>query len=248
MEETIGEASGMAPSKIQEPDTTMDTPLSVFKFKKAKKLLGGVEISSVKKWIMMLKKEYQGDTLFRHYCLYRDKEFETVTGIHVFEGFMKGERFVVTRNRMLNNKGFNDFNVLTRLNEEMERIVREGYLRDESQYFIGEPGNPSYFKDPEEQVSEDEEEDNSPEADLKKAAEMLTKKKNTLLSGLNVITKNLTLAHPGQDMDENGNMLVTSPLSPVTKEAIEGVKEESLETVKTSIQSEPISLFTRKKK
>ena len=237
------EASGLAPSRIQEPDNKLDVP--VFKFKKAKKLLGGIEISDVKKWIMMLKKVYQGDTVFVHYCLYRDKEFNTVTGIHVFEGFMKGERFVVQKNRMLNNKGHNDFNVLTRLNDEMERLVKDGYLRDESQYISGEPGNPSYFKDPEEV---EEEEDDSPEADLKRAAQLLVKKKTNLLSGLNVITKNLILAGPAQEMDENGNMLVTSPLSPVTKEAIEAVKEEALETIQTSTQSEPISLFTRKKK
>lgn len=161
---------------------------SIFKFKKGKRLVAGIEISDAKKWIMLLKKEYQGDTTFVHFCMYRDKEFDKVTGVHIFTGFMKGERFVVTRNRMLENKGFNDFNIISRLTAEMEKLAKEGYSKDEFQYTFGEPGNPSYFKDPEEEPEEDP---NDPEADLKKAAALLGQKKLNLLKSTQDLINNI---------------------------------------------------------
>ena len=234
--ESYMDSSDSVPDKIQELDTKLDakvsTEVSIFKFKKVKRLFGGIEISSVKKWIMLTKNVYQGDIIFTHFCLYRDKEFNTVTGVHIFEGFMKGERFVVTRNRMLNNKGFNDFNILTKLSDEIEKLSRDSYYKDEKMYLYGEPCNPSYFKDPEETEKEVEDD---PEVDLRKAAVMLVKKKESFIEDLLKQTKELNNEVP---------LIIGSP------EELEAKEDLSHLLTTFPIEEKPklISLFKRKVK
>jgi hypothetical protein len=134
---------------------------NLFKFKKAKKMVGEFDADDPHEWTLLLKPQIGDVTLFVHFHklwlveekpeIEADEEngieyqagVQRVPACEVYFGFMKDGKFVVERSS--NFKERIDELAQKRFLQNLQRYLDEGYNKDWNSYKLDEPVTPNYY-------------------------------------------------------------------------------------------------------